>query len=330
MEKYLADNEVVEALGVTVRDITGPMALIRRYPSSDGVLISGIRPGQPADKAKPKLRTGDVIMELAGQPVKDHAALAAILEEEDGKEDVLIRVRRGEQDVVTVLDLSEPEKPSGGGELPKAWIGIRTQVLTPEVAKALGLGKTRGFRVTQVFRDTMAEEAGVRVGDVLTALNGDALAAWRVQDAEMLTRRVEDLVIGETAKLSILRNGEKVELEVELQETPGTAAEADTAEDRTLEYKVREITFNDLISRRLPMDQKGVLVTEVSPGGWANLAGLSVGDLILRVGGKEVNSIRDFKKAVKSIRKDKPKVVPIFVVRAYKTAFVFIEPDYKD
>jgi len=327
MERYLADNQVVRNLGVTARDITGPMALIRRYPSSDGVLISGVRPGLPADKAKPKLRSGDVIVELAGKPVKDFEAMEKILAKIGRKEDVLVRVRRVEQDFVTVVDLSKPDKPSAGGELPKAWIGIRTQVLTPDVAKALSLGKTRGYRITQVYRSTMAEKAGLAVGDVITALNGDALHAWRVQDAEILTRRVEDLTIGETAKLTILREGGERVIEVELQETPGTAAEADTTEDSVLEYKVRAITFKDLISRRLPMDQEGVLVTDVSPGGWANLAGLRVGDLILKIAGRDVKSVKDFKKVVKSIAKDKPKVVMIFVVRAYRTAFVFVQPD---
>ena len=90
---------------------------------------------------------------------------------------------------------------------------------------------------------------------------------------------------------------------------------------------MRAITFKDLISRRLPMDQEGVLVTDVSPGGWANLAGLRVGDLILKIAGRDVKSVKDFKKVVKSIAKDKPKVVMIFVVRAYRTAFVFVQPD---
>ncbi|MHC4859797.1 MAG: PDZ domain-containing protein [Planctomycetota bacterium] len=328
MEKYLAEQQEVRSLGLTVRDITGPMALIRRYPNADGVLVTGVRPGLPADSAKPKLQRGDVILVIDGKPVKDFATMQEIVRKAGKKEGILFRVRRRDEDVVTVIDASKKKKPRAGGELPKAWIGVKTQVLTPDVAKGLGLGKTRGFRVTQVFEGTEAEKSGLEVGDVITALDGTALRAYRVQDAEMLTRRVENLVIGEKARLTVLRAGGEKEIEVVLDETPRTAAEVKTAEDDILEYKVRDITFNDRVRRRWPIDQKGVLVTEVTSGGWANLAGLQSGDLIQAVQNRSVANIADFEKIAKSIKKEKPSRVKIFVVRSYRTAFVFVEPEY--
>ena len=68
-----------------------------------------------------------------------------------------------------------------------------------------------------------------------------------------------------------------------LEETPTTAAEVATAADEILEYKVRAITFSDRVENRWPRDQAGVVVIEVTSGGWANLAGLRPGDLILRL-----------------------------------------------
>ncbi len=330
MQKYLADEKLVGELGLTVRDITGPMALMRRYPNAEGVLVTGVRPGRPADLAKPKLRRGDVIVELAGKPVKDYAAFRSIVKGLGKRDDILVELRRRDEIVVTVLDTTERKKPRAGGELPKAWIGIRTQVLTPDVAKALGLGKTRGFRITQVFPRTEAERAGLSVGDVITALNGKPLRAFRIQDAEMLVRRVENLDIGDRARLTVLRDGEEKEIEVVLQETPKTAAEVKTAEDDFLEYKVREITFADRIRHRWPMDRKGLLVTQVVNGGWANLAGLRAGDLIQKINGVKMETVKDFEKMVKRIGKEKPYPVSIFVIRGYRTAFVFAQPDYQD
>ena len=328
MEKYLADQQEVKKLGLTVRDITGPMALIRRYPNADGVLVTGRRPGFPADEAKPKVAPGDVIIELDGKPVTDYEVLTKIVAGLGKKDGILIRVRRRDESVVTVLDTSVKPKPFRGGELPKAWIGLKTQVLTPEVAKALGLGQTRGFRITQVFPQTEAEKAGLAVGDIITGLNGEPLRAYRVQDAEMMKRRIEDLAIDETAALTVLRDGGEKKIDVVLQETPQTSTEAKTAEDETLEYKVRALTFSDKVSRRWPMDQAGVLVTEVTMGGWAFLAGLKGNDLILTIDGEKVESIKQFKKVAKRIAKEKPERVSIFVRRGYRTAFVFPEPDY--
>lgn len=328
MQPYLADQHEVKPLGLTVRDITGPMALIRRYPSSDGVLVTGIRPGYPADDAKPQVRSGDVILELDGKKIGDYAALGDAVAKLGKRDGILIRVRRGDEEVVTVLDTSEPKKPFSGGELPKAWIGIRTQVLTPDVAKALGMGDARGFRITQVFPRTEAEKAGLKVGDVITALNGDPLRAYRTQDTEMLERRVENLGIGDKARLTLLRDGGETTVDVVLQETPRSSAEAKGAEDSFLEYKVRDITFGDKIDRRWPMDRTGVLVTNVTPGGWAMLAGLQAGDLIQRIGGRKIESVADFRKAVAWIEKEHPASIALFVVRGYRTAFVFAQPEY--
>jgi serine protease Do len=328
MEPFLADVQEVRGLGLTVRDITGPMALVRRYPNTDGVLVTGTRPGLPADSAKPRIRSGDIIVEVGGEAVKDHAAFVGIVERIGERDDILVRLRRDDEQMVTVLDTTDKARPFTGGELPKAWLGVRTQVLTPEVAKALGLGKTRGFRITQVFPTTEAEKAGLRVGDVITALDGKALRAYRAQDAELLRRRVENLAIDGRAKLTIVREGAEQEIEVVLQETPRTSAEVKTGEDEILEYKVRGVTFSDRIKNRWAMDQQGVIVTEVTPGGWAYLAGLNAGDLITKLHGEEVGSVADFKKITEKTHAEKVTPVAIFVTRGYRTAFVFAQPEY--
>jgi serine protease Do len=330
MEKYLEDVQEVRTLGLTVRDITGPMALIRRYPSAEGVLVTGLRPGFPADAAKPRVQPGDVILELNGKPVKNYETLKTIVAALGKREGILIRMWRQAEDVVTVLDTSEKKKPFAGGELPKAWIGVKTQVLTTDVAEALGLGKARGFRITRVFPETEAMKAGLVVGDIITALNGEALRAYRVQDAELLKRRVENLTIDDKAALTVLRSGEELQVEVVLQETPKTSAEVKGAADEVLEYKVRGVTFSDRVGRRWPMDREGVIVTEVTMGGWAYLAGLRSGDLLQKIGDHEIKSVSDFKKAAKWVKKEQPETVSLFVIRGYRTAFVFVQPDYND
>ncbi|MCC7139357.1 MAG: PDZ domain-containing protein [Planctomycetes bacterium] len=330
MEKYLGDEHEVRPLGLSVREITGPMALFRRWEDKDGVLVTGVRPGFPADDAKPGAQGGDVIRELDGKKVTDFASFKAIADALGKRAGIRVRIRRGNDDIVTVFDTSKKPPESLGAELPKAWLGVQTQVVTPDVATALGAKDLRGFRVTQVYPGTEAAKAGIKVGDVLTAMNGSELKASRIQDAEVLRRRVEAMSVGESAKFKLVRDGAAVEVDVVLQETPNAAAEAKSAADADLEYKVRSIVFFDRVENRWPADQGGVIVTEATRGGWANLAGLQGGDLILRIQEEAVDGIPAFEAMTKKLKEAKPEIVSVFVRRGYRTAYVFIQPRWKE
>jgi serine protease Do len=330
MERYLGDEHELRPLGLSVREITGPMALLRRWPSRDGVLVTGVRPGFPADDAKPGLQPGDVVLELDGKPVTDFASFQTIVDGLGKKAGIRVRMRRNNDDLVTVLDTSKKPPESLGAELPKAWLGVATQVVTPDVAAALGAKDLRGFRVTQVYPGTEAAKAGIAVGDVLTSLNGQELKASRIQDAEVLKRRIENMSVGEKAEFQVVRGGQPTTVAVTLEETPNTVAEAKTAKDDDLEFKVRSIVFFDRVENRWPLDQKGVVVTDVTRGGWASLAGLQGGDLILRIQETPVDDIPGFEALTKKLKEQKPETVSIFVRRGYRTHYVFVQPQWKE
>jgi S1-C subfamily serine protease len=328
MEESLGRQTAVAGWGVSVREITGPMALSRRWPSTDGVLVTGIRAGEPAAEAKPPLPRGAVILEVAGKPITDTKSYLELVAETAGKQDVLVRFRVGSQDVLTALDVRDKPEPPRGRELPKAWIGVRTQVLTTDVARALGMEKTRGFRITEVFPGTKAAEAGLRAGDIVTAVDGDRLRASRLQDAQMWRRKIENLTIGTDAELSVIRDGEEATIVVLLEETPTSSVHADTYKDRELEFAVREITYMDRIAQRWDPESRGVVVTSVTPGGWANLAGLRGGDLIQKIEGRDIVDLESFEKILAEVKGRQPATITVFVRRGFRTAFVFIEADW--
>jgi len=330
MERYLGDEHEIKNVGVSVREITGPMALFRRWPDANGVLVTGVRPGLPADDAKPGLQGGDVILELDGKPVTTYESFRELAEKLGKKAGIRVRMRRGNDDLVTVLDTSKKPPESLGAELPKAWLGAATQVVTPDVASALGAKDLRGFRITQVYPGTEAAKAGLKVGDVLAAMNGSALNASRIQDAEVLKRRIENMSVGEDAEFKVIREGKEQTIKVLLQETPNTAAEAKTATNAGLEFKVRSIVFSDRVENRWPVEQKGVIVTEVTRGGWASLGGLESGDLILRIQEQPVDDIPGFEALVKKLDEAKPETVSIFVRRGYRTNYVFVQQDVRE
>lgn len=134
--------------------------------------------------------------------------------------------------------------------------------------------------------------------------------------------------IGAEAKLKVVRGKEEMEIKVTLEETPDTAADAKKSKDEFLEYAVRELTYMDRVERDLPADWKSLLVADVTSGGWADMAGLQAGDLLLSIQDKEIRSIKDYDEAIKSIAAERPKRVKVFVRRGQSTAFVFVQPDW--
>jgi serine protease Do len=330
MAGYVGDQVELRDLGITIQNITRPMARARRYPDTRGVVLTGVRGGQVFEDARPRVRSGDVIIRVGDRPVADVAAFRNAIQglrKNEAKKATVV-FRRDREILVTVVELDKEEPRKPGGELAKPWLGIKTQVLTPKVAEALDLKGRKGFRITDVFPWTKAHAAGLEVDDVLLAVDDEPLTASRPQDARDLKNLIEDLSIGEEVTLTVLRDGRETKVVVELEESPASALDAKSTEDTEFEFKVRDLTFMDRIDRKLEKDQQGVLVTEATSGGWASVAGIRKNDIVMKIQDRPVTGVKDFKKAMKQVIENRPKVVKIFMRRGYQTTFVFIEPDW--
>ncbi len=325
--KYLGEELELKQSGVTARDVTESMALAYQWPHHHGALITGVRAGKPFEAAKPAIRRGDVILSVGEQTVQDLAGLCKALQDLQGQE-VPVKFRRVREIMYTVVKLETDEPPQAGGELAKAWIGVKTQVLTPKLAKALAVKGRKGFRLTEVYPWTLAHAAGLLAGDILVAVDDEPLDASQPQDARLLRNLVENMAIGEEVELSLLRDGKDVEISLELEESPASSQDAKRGKNEDFEFAVRELTFMDRISRKLDQDQQGVIVTECSAGGWAQIAGLQAGVLILAINGVPVEGVDNFKTIMQEVKEKKPKVLPVFIRRGSATTFVFIEPDW--
>ncbi|MDW8107014.1 MAG: PDZ domain-containing protein [Armatimonadota bacterium] len=329
MEPYYGDEDEFRSLGFTARDITRPMARALRLPE-EGVQVTGIRPGYPLDTAEPKLNAGDAILQFGERKIRNLRDLREAIEAHKQQEHIPIVFQRRTETFITVIRNKPPAPPNPATELPKAWLGVRTQVITPLVAQALGDSNLKGFRITEVLPYTEASKAGLQVGDLIVALNGEPLEASRIQDARDLERRIERLPVGEQATLTIVRNGARQEVKVRLEPNPAAAEVARSIRQNELDFAVRDITALDRMRNRWREDQVGVLVTEVPNGSWAQLGGLRSGDLILAINEQPVPTTQEFQQVMQTILAQQPPVVILQVLRERETSFVFIEPDWKD
>jgi serine protease Do len=329
MQPFVGDQDEFRDLGVTVRDITPPMALAHQLATVDGVYVTGVRPGYPFEDARPRVSRGDIIIAMDGKPTPSLEQFREVARSLGPKRPASVELWRKQERVITVVEITDADRPRGGGQLPRAWLGVQSQVLTSPVARALGIEGTRGFRITEVYRNTKAKDAGLQIGDVITAVEDVTLEAFRAQDAQELRRVIEEFPIGDRVELTIIRDGEEQIIAVELEATPMDASEADRADQDELEFAVRQITFMDRVEQGWPDEAEGVIVRDVTSGGWAHVAGLRVSDLIVSINEHSIDSVDAFETVMETMIEEQPKIVRLFVYRGHRTHFVFIEPDWE-
>ena len=119
-----------------------------------------------------------------------------------------------------------------------------------------------------------------------------------------------------------------LELQATLNKRPTPANELPEYEDKDLEYTVRELSFADRVFLRIPPEENGVLVENVESAGWASLAGLRQGDILLKVNKQPVLNIQAMERLMEKIHLEQPAQVTFFVQRGIHTLFLELEPEW--
>jgi len=167
------------------------------------------------------------------------------------------------------------------GAVKRGVLGVNIQTLVPEIATSMDLPEgTQGALVSQVVDGSAAEKAGVKAGDVITAVNGRP-----VKDAGSLRNSIGLISIGEKVDLSLLREGK-----------PRRVTAVVSERDATAEAKAAG-THPGLEGADIIDSQNGVLIRSVAEGSPAAQRGLRANDVILAVGRTRVASVADFRRA---------------------------------
>jgi len=179
MEQLMKHGKVQRGmLGITIQQMTPDLASGLGLKQAQGVLVSGVQPGGPADKSG--LKSGDVILQVNGQDVNDSNTLrnevAAMGPGTDVALTILrngsrqeIHVRLAELTAENANQRGEPGSNGGGGA---ARLGVELSALTPDVARQLGLPRgTQGVVVSSVDPNGPAGQVGIQEGDVIQQVN---------------------------------------------------------------------------------------------------------------------------------------------------------------
>lgn len=327
------NEEELHDWGVTLRELTLLSAKeLGREPGS-GVIVGSVRPGGAASEAKPTLEPEDIVTAVAGQPVRSFAdiqqATAKLMAKAGANTaSTLVTFERRSQEFMTVLRLGGRENRDRSAEATKAWLPVTTQVLTADLAEALGAAGRPGVRVTHVYPKSTAATAGLRVGDVLLRLDGEVIAASQPEDGEVLAAMVRPYTVGTRVALEGLRAGQPLTLTVELQASPRSPRELAEFYDAQFEFSARDLTVQDRLDVQLDAEVAGAFVTSVESGGWASLAQLAVSDVILGVDGTRVATAEDLQRSMRAIGQKRPARVVFQVRRGVSTLFLELEPSW--
>ncbi len=192
------------------------------------------------------------------------------------------------------------------GTVTRGWLGVQIQQVTKDIAESLGLDEPHGAIVVKVTGDSPAMKGGVKTGDVVLEVNGK-----RVRDPRDLARKIAHVRPGDTADITVLRDGKRKTLKVTIGKMPSDdkIAGAFGQQGKAGPSAIEEMG----LSLRTADDGEGVLVTEVSPGSPAARKGLRPGDHILEVAGISVDSPAAVRAAIEKARKEGRKSILLLV-----------------
>ncbi|WP_419787356.1 Do family serine endopeptidase [Pseudodesulfovibrio sp.] len=216
-----------------------------------------------------------------------------------------------------------------GKPIKRGWLGVTIQAVSENDAKALGLDKPTGALIAQVGAGHPADKAGVKQGDVILEINGQA-----VDNNNDLLRKIADLKPGEKAHLSLWRDGKVIHRTVTLgerdeknmasmaphpQQGPQEAA-------TVLGMSLRAMTGKD--AQALGLKQPtGLVILQVDPDSVAAEGGLRPGDVILQANQQNVNSAESL---MSIIKRDKTRgAVMLLIKRQGQNAIVSLPLDKK-
>ena len=184
-----------------------------------------------------------------------------------------------------------------GNKVVRPWTGISAQAITPDMVESLGLKKAQGALANRIHPNSPAAKAGIKIGDVLLAINGR-----EVQDPAALKFRLATVAIGGPIQLQVFRGGKTFDVTMTAEAPP-----EDPPRDETLLAGANPLAGAVVvnISPALIEDvgqlaqESGVVIVRVEGGNAARL-GLQRGDIVISLNGDKVAAVKQLQKLLKS------------------------------
>jgi Do/DeqQ family serine protease len=183
---------------------------------------------------------------------------------------------------------------SGGDAVKRPWLGAKLQAVTPDIADSMGLKRPAGALVASVSSGSPADRAGLKAGDVILTVDGQA-----VDDVNAFDYRFATKPLGGTVTLDLLRAGQSLSVKVALETAPETARDEITIRSRSPFSGAKVANLSPALADELQLEatDEGVVVIDVDNGSYASNLGFRRGDVIVSVNGEAIAKTRDLARA---------------------------------
>jgi Do/DeqQ family serine protease len=178
----------------------------------------------------------------------------------------------------------------GGKAVKRPWLGARMQVVTPEIAESLGLARPTGALVVNVTPGSPAARAGMKVSDLVVAVDNQP-----VDDPNGFGYRFATRPLGSVAQIEVQRSGKLVKLNVPLETAPDSGRDEITITGRSPFQGAKVANISPAVADEMQLDNstEGVVVLGLDDSGTATDVGFRKGDVIVAVNGKKIETTAD-------------------------------------
>ena len=201
------------------------------------------------------------------------------------------------------------------GETKRGWLGVRIQDVTKEIAEVEKLDEPRGALVASVAQGSPSEKAGVKAGDIILEFNGE-----RIQEMKQLPIIVARTKVGKKVKVKIWRDKKEIIKII-------TLGRLETSEDfkvtekakppkesmiKKLKISVRELTKEDIKTRNLPNQTKGLVITKIENDS-PLLSSIEINSIILEAQKKKIKTVEDLNQTITQVLDSNQKTILLVI-----------------
>jgi periplasmic serine protease, Do/DeqQ family len=196
------------------------------------------------------------------------------------------------------------------GKVTRGWLGVQIQDINEAMRNSLGLGERKGVLISDVFKDQPADKAGIKRGDVVLSIDGRP-----VTNSNELRNTVATLSPGKKTPVVVFRNGKELTVSVVLVERDegkississgnGPSQNNEGTADEMKKWGVQAGALTDALRQQYSIDNdvNGVVLTSVDQASQAAAEGIQEGDVIEEINKTPITSVKDFTKALKTIK----------------------------
>jgi Do/DeqQ family serine protease len=184
----------------------------------------------------------------------------------------------------------------GGSAVKRPWLGARLQPVTPEIADSLGLKRPAGALISSVTAGSPAARAGLKSGDLILSVEGQA-----VDDPNAFDYRFTTRPLGGTAQVGIMRSGKEQAVPVALQTAPDTPRDEVVIRARSPFLGAKVANLSPALAEELGLagTPEGVVILDIQNGTLAKNLGFQRGDIVITVNNEKIDKTRDLERITK-------------------------------